>query len=159
MKRTPFKRKAPAPYVKPEREYRPVQKLTAPVNYARFDSAMSAAPKENPVRSAAYRKLVASLPCIRCGIVGYSQAAHADQGKGAHIKADDRTCYPACCTRPGYIGCHAVIGSTGTYTREERRALEIEYGIRTRQKVRQMGKWPKGIPHMEEQTELELEPA
>ena len=32
--------------------------------------------KENPVRSQQYLRLVASLPCIACGIQGYSQAAH-----------------------------------------------------------------------------------
>ena len=33
-------------------------------------------PKDAPVRSEAYRRAVASLPCIACGIQGYSQAAH-----------------------------------------------------------------------------------
>ena len=32
--------------------------------------------KAAPVRSEAYRRAVASLPCIACGIQGYSQAAH-----------------------------------------------------------------------------------
>ena len=32
--------------------------------------------KENPVRSPQYLRAVASLPCIACGIQGYSQAAH-----------------------------------------------------------------------------------
>ena len=32
--------------------------------------------KDAPVRSEAYRRAVASLPCINCGIQGYSQAAH-----------------------------------------------------------------------------------
>ena len=33
-------------------------------------------PKDAPVRNEAYRRAVASLPCIACGIQGYSQAAH-----------------------------------------------------------------------------------
>ena len=32
--------------------------------------------KESPVRSQQYLRAVASLPCIACGIQGYSQAAH-----------------------------------------------------------------------------------
>ena len=32
--------------------------------------------KNAPLRSEKYRRAVASLPCINCGIQGYSQAAH-----------------------------------------------------------------------------------
>lgn len=69
---------------------------------------------------------------------------------------NDRTCYPACAPRVGDIGCHALIGSTGTYTREARRALESDYAQRTRQTIQALGLWPKEVPNFEEQTELEL---
>ena len=42
--------------------------------------------KSAPVRSEAYRRAVASLPCINCGVPGYSQCAHSNSGKGAGIK-------------------------------------------------------------------------
>ena len=46
----------------------------APQPVASAPSAQVA--KAAPVRSEAYRRAVASLPCIACGIQGYSQAAH-----------------------------------------------------------------------------------
>jgi len=87
-------------------------------------------PKERPVRSADYRRLVAMLPCYRRGIHGHSQAAHADQGKGMAIKSSDLTCYPLCGPHldlrtdpPGQMvpGCHADIGTLGKMTQAERR--------------------------------------
>ncbi|WP_258304996.1 hypothetical protein, partial [Escherichia coli] len=52
---------------------------------ARVVNSSYAAPvaKEAPVRSEPYRRAVASLPCVICGVHGYSQAAHANTGKGA----------------------------------------------------------------------------
>lgn len=61
-------------------------------------------PKLQTWRSEAYRRLVASLPCAHCGLAGYSNACHADQGKGMGIKSDDRTCWPGCVDRPGRSG-------------------------------------------------------
>lgn len=155
LKRTPFKRKVPAAYVKPERKPQPLYALTRPFNGCVITGEVNGQPKADLVRSEPYRRLVAKLPCIHCGIVGHSQAAHADEGKGGHIKSSDLTCYPACGPRTGVIGCHTLIGSTGAYTRDERRTLEVEYGIRTRQMIRKAGNWPKNIPHLEEQLELE----
>ena len=80
-------------------------------------------PKQPIVRSEAYRRLVASLPCYRCGIEGYSQAAHADAGKGMGIKTDDLTVYPLCGERRETPGCHFVVGRL--FTKAERREFEI----------------------------------
>ena len=46
------------------------------------------------IRSEYYRRYVAALPCIHCGLEGYSQAAHANNsifGKGMGQKAHDCT--------------------------------------------------------------------
>ena len=150
LKRTPFKRKLPAPYVKPERTAQVHARLTVPVNYARFDSPMVALPKEAPERHEGYRRLVAMLPCAHCGVVGHSQAAHADFGKGAHIKSDDRTCYPACADRPGVVGCHSMIGASGYMTRDQRRSLEAQYARDTREIILLSGHWPDDLPVIEE---------
>lgn len=85
-------------------------------------------PKVHKVRSEPYRRYVASLPCYRCGIHGYSQAAHADEGKGMGLKTDDLTCYPLC--GPHYFastgeitaGCHEFVGRNSP--RSERRGFE-----------------------------------
>jgi hypothetical protein len=89
-------------------------------------------PKEAPVRSEAYRRLVASLPCIVCGIAGYTQACHADLGKGMGIKTSDLTCWPGCGPHGGLPGCHYTLGTSGTMSRDERRAKEAAYAERTR---------------------------
>jgi len=153
LKRSAFKRTKPAPYVKAERVAPVYARLTVPVNYARFDVPIVSLPKDAPVRSESYRRLVAMLPCAHCGVVGNSQAAHADFGKGAHIKSDDRTCYPACCERPGVVGCHSMIGASGSMSRDQRRALEAQYAADTREIILLSGHWPKDLPLFE--TELE----
>ena len=156
LKRSPFKRKAPAAFINPEREQKPNGVLYRPFNGARFDGAVIGAPKENAARSESYRRLVAALPCIHCGLAGHSQAAHADQGKGGHIKTDDRTCFPLCATSFAAPGCHDIIGASGQYTRDERRALEGKYGAATRAAIRIAGLWPADLPAFDE---FELEPA
>lgn len=119
---------------------------------ARIDAAdqVLTIPKENVVRSEPYRRLVATLPCIHCGVHGRSQAAHGDMGKGDHIKSDDRTCYPACGPTLGSIGCHALIGATGHIPRDDRRALEQEYARRTRRTICMLGLWPANLPEWTE---------
>ncbi len=89
-------------------------------------------PKENPYRSEAYLRRVAALPCAHCGRSGPSQAAHSDTGKGLQIKASDLETYPLCADSPGRRGCHALIGSTGLFTRDQRRTLEQRYIAETR---------------------------
>lgn len=80
--------------------------------------------KIKPVRSEAYRRAVAALPCWRCGVHGYSNAAHADEGKGMGLKTSDLTCYPLCVPRVGVAGCHADMGASGNVSRQQRREFE-----------------------------------
>lgn len=127
LRRTGFKRKYPerAPreesagwLIKP-RAVEPVRATMRPA--IRFTEPIL---KDNPVRSESYRRYVAALPCWRCSLEGYSQAAHADEGKGLALKACDLTCYPACGPHDGLPGCHHFIGTSGSISREDRRALE-----------------------------------
>lgn len=111
-------------------------------------------PKSKPVRSEAYRRLVASLPCRICGIAGYSQAAHGSSGKGMGIKACDLTLFPACAARPGKIGCHAKIDQHALFTKEERHQLEPQWAADTQWQIHEMGKWPKGIPYPQQKEQL-----
>jgi hypothetical protein len=80
---------------------------------------MPAIPKERPVRSEPYRRLVAALPCFNCGAAAPSQAAHADMGKGMGIKSSDLTCYPLC------PRCHTTWGASGHVPRDDRRKFEL----------------------------------
>jgi hypothetical protein len=83
---------------------------------------MKARRKSIPAHELAYFKRVAELPCVACGICGYSQAAHSNRyedGKGARLKAHYQSTFPLCCTRPGEVGCHYRHDNCIGMTREE----------------------------------------
>jgi hypothetical protein len=101
----------------------------------RTTEAITPVPKAQPVSDESYRRWVASLPCAHCGIEGYSQAAHADEGKGLAMKSSDETCFPLCADRPGRRGCHSLIGASGMFTKWQRRELEQRYAEKTRQQL------------------------
>jgi len=144
MKRTGFKKPPMKPAKQIDYQPRPRAKAVAVCDgKARMVVQL---PKSAPVRSEAYRRIVASMDCIHCGRSGPSQAAHADFSKGGGIKTDDRTCFPACATAPGRVGCHDLIGATGTFSRDERRKIEKLYGASTRAKILSSGQWPKSVP-------------
>ena len=125
---------------------------TAPVRIADHKARLVVPlPKEAPERSEQYLRAVAALVCCHCGRVGRSQAAHADAGKGLSIKADDRTAIPLCADEQGRHGCHWLIGTSGKFTREQRRHIERTKGEETRAKIMVAGAWPASLPTWGEQ--------
>ena len=96
MRRTPFRRAATSttPETGQEREQRLMDKALRAMNsvvpraavMGLGSTAAAPIPKAAPVRSEAYRRAVATLPCAICGVHGYSQAAHGSEGKGMGIK-------------------------------------------------------------------------
>ena len=154
MKRTGFKPRAP------HREARDPDRLrTMPtVTPGAFRAPQPVAttpvvqvPKDAPVRSEAYRRAVASLPCAICGVPGYSQCAHSNSGKGAGIKASDLDSFPLCTVHPGadgglVQGCHEKFDQGALFTKAVRRELEPVWAAGTRRKIQAMGLWPKGLP-------------
>lgn len=108
--------------------------------------------KEDIQTSEAYRRAVASLPCLWCGIAGYSQHAHLNLGKGFALKTDDRTGFPLCCTRPGVEGCHVAYDQYRLMEggREAHRAYGLEWGRITRANVLELGLCPVRLPRWEE---------
>lgn len=84
-------------------------------------------PKATRVRSESYRRWVATLPCIACGIEGWTQVAHANYGKGMSMKVCDLLTFPACGPHWGMPGCHWQIDNTFQMTKEDRRELEARY--------------------------------
>lgn len=135
FKRPVYERKPPSPPV-PITRGRP----------AVITGEVVSAQKEEPVRSEEYRRLVAALPCILCGSVGSSQAAHPNTGKGAGIKADDRLCFPLCADTIGRVGCHTRFDQGAIFTKDERRDQETVWGLQTQAQIRADGDWPKGLP-------------
>ena len=156
MRRTPFRRAraSTTPETEQEREQRLMDKAQRAMNSAvpraatmgLGTTAAAPIPKAAPVRSEAYRRAVATLPCAICGVPGYSQAAHANQGKGMGMKAFDLTCFPACGPRPGIQGCHAALDQGALFSKAVRRELEPVWAADTRRKIQAMGLWPKGLP-------------
>ena len=115
-------------------------------------------PKSQPVRSEAYRRAVASLPCCICGIAGQSQAAHGSGAgtavcKGMGVKSCDLTCAPVCADRAGVRGCHSRLDQGALFSRAVRHALEPVWAADTQRRVHSMGLWPKGVPYPHDQQE------
>ena len=101
--------------------------------------------KSAPVRSEALRRAVASLPCIACGIQGYSQAAHLPpEAKG--LKQSDLLAFPLCCVRVGVPGCHQDYDQYRMFPREAAMTVGGAWAADTRRKLLAMGLWPKGVP-------------
>lgn len=96
LARRPFGRR-PAAAPAQDRDERLAQRAARALASARATAGMSCAsavvmgpatgqaqpqPKTEILSCEAYRRAVASLPCISCGIHGYSQHAHLNLGKG-----------------------------------------------------------------------------
>lgn len=92
-------------------------------------------PKVAAIRSEAYRRLIASFPCVSCGVHGRSQAAHANQGRGLGQKASDLDLFPLCADGPGHRGCHSKHDQLIGITRDTRRELETRYIEETRERA------------------------
>ena len=102
--------------------------------------------KAAPVRNEAYRRLVAAMPCVICGMVGYGQAAHGSAGKGMGIKASDLELFCLCADRPGVRGCHSLLDQGALFTKAVRRELEPVWAADTQRRIQAMGLWPTGVP-------------
>lgn len=116
LRRTAFRAKPPAPVkreraplvlVPREEPARAVMALAKPV-------PAEAQPKEGRYISEVWRRNVASIPCVFCGMP--SQAAHRNEGKALGLKTDD--CLTAALCPPE----HAEIDQGKNMTRDERRA-------------------------------------
>jgi hypothetical protein len=71
-------------------------------------------PKQTALRNEDLRRAVSLLPCVLCGICGYTQAAHIgglEAGKGIGLKVSDSHIGALCTLHPGpggklVQGCH-----------------------------------------------------
>ena len=148
MKRSGFKPKAPPPRpVKTIEGYTPRPRAVAVAVADTRARMVVPVPKENALQHAGYMDLVRRMPCAHCGRRGPSQFCHADESKGMSIKSDCRLGWPGCADRPGAVGCHTIVGSTGYFKREHRRHLEATYGEKSRRAIFESGKWPPGLPY------------
>lgn len=160
LKRAGFKRRMPAPAAPQDREQRLAERAVRTMACARptpehvtmGPNTTQSAPigKDKPLRSERYRRAVAGLPCAYCGIAGYSQHAHENDGKGARLKVDDRRAMPLCCARPGIEGCHIAFDNYRLIPggREAHIALGRAMAAQTRARLNDMGLWPARIPQL-----------
>lgn len=155
MRRTPFRRTLATTTVKSEanREQRIAERALRAINsvvpraanMGLPPTAAAPIPKAAPVRSEPYRRVVATLPCAICGVHGYSQAAHANQGKGMGMKACDLTCFPACGPRPGMQGCHTALDQGALFMKAVRREMEPIWAADTMRRLWEMGLIPDSL--------------
>jgi hypothetical protein len=118
-----------------------------PVSGSSYAGGVSGKPidKENAIEHEGYRRLVAALPCARCFVQGYSQAAHPPPtGKGR--KEDDRAVFPLCCTRPDQVGCHVLFDQYKLMPHDAAVEQAREWGRRTRARIINLGQWPASLP-------------
>lgn len=104
-------------------------------------------PKDEPLRSETYRRLVASLPCVGCGRAAPSQHCHLNLGKGAGMKTDDRLAWAGCADLPGVLGCHSRLDQHST-DKTVRRRLEARRVLRTINHLLDTKRWPASVPQL-----------
>lgn len=122
-----------------EREPKPLHRLERPGVYTGGTTGV-AVEKERPIQHKGYMQAVRSLGyCMRCKRWCIPQFCHRDQTKGMGIKTDCREGWPGCAE------CHYLVGTSGYYPKEDRRALELDLGWRTRQAVNAAGLWPADL--------------
>lgn len=108
-------------------------------------SSGEAVEKERMLQHAGYMAAVRDLGyCMNCGRACRPQFCHADFGKGQGIKTDVRRGWPGCAE------CHFLIGTSGTYSKAERRGIEARLAHKTRCAVKAAGTWPKRLPEWRE---------
>ncbi len=149
MKRTGFKRVnlTMVQALDRAREHLPPAKLSTTARMDRCDGMAKPIPKDNPLKSEAYRRLVALFPCKACGIAGYSQAAHTNRGaKGLGLKADDRDTAPLCADRPGVVGCHTRFDRYELFPADIAERVMQAWIFDTQRQIEAAGLWPANLP-------------
>ncbi len=145
IKRTGFRPRAPRSEQRDPDRVRAMPTVTPGAFRAPLAVATApAAPitKENPVRSQKYRRAVAGLRCIHCGVLGYSQAAHLPpEAKG--MKQSDLLTFPLCCTRVGIPGCHQDYDQYRLFPREAAMTVGRAWAADTQRRIHAMGIWPR----------------
>ena len=147
LRRTGFKSRAPQRAPRDPDRLRSVPTVTSgafrvPVPVASAPAAR--VEKAAPVRSEALRRAVASLPCINCGIQGYSQAAHLPpEAKG--MKQSDLLTFPLCCTRVGIPGCHQDYDQYRLFPRAAAMAVGRAWAADTQRRLLAMGLVPLSL--------------
>ena len=146
LRRTPFRQKRDGPsfHVEPKPWSKPTVR---PLSRGTYEGTTSGTEvkKECVSQHSGYMAAVRELGyCMRCRKACRPAFCHADEGKGTGIKTDCRRGWPGC------TECHWIVGTSGQYPKEERRALEADLARRTREAVRAAGTWPRRLAQLDE---------
>jgi hypothetical protein len=77
--------------------------------------------------------VVRRMRCARCGIKGFTQFCHSDEGKGMGIKVSDALCAALC------VECHRELDQGKDMKRQERHEMWDQAYIRTVQLLIEQG--------------------
>lgn len=89
------------------------------------------------------------LTCRHCGKKPlFPQFCHRDETKAGTRKTDVREGWVGCGPdlNTSEPGCHWLIGTSGTFSKADRRAMDLQYGKSTRAEMRERRLWPKNLP-------------
>lgn len=87
------------------------------------------------MRHPAYLAAVRRLPCMCCGRVGATQAAHKNESKGMALKTDDRTAMALC------LDCHRDYDNGGVMDKDSARQWAATMHKRTTDALKARGEW------------------
>lgn len=136
LRRTGFAKKVYTPAPPP-----PLRALVRRPSYAVADVVV-AVPKREYIRSPQLLAAVRTLPCMASGIVGETEAAHANWGwgKGMGMKCDDNRIAALCRT------VHRKLDQGSTWTDAERRDVWWRAHVATVRELLRRGIWPANVP-------------
>jgi hypothetical protein len=120
----------------------PLAKAWRRAVYSVPGDAIVARPKHEYVRSPALLAAVRRLTCQYCGLVGYTEAAHANWGwgKGRGIKCDDNRVAALA------HGVHAELDQGKRWSEDEKKTIWWEAHVKTVRLLLCDGSWPSGVP-------------
>jgi hypothetical protein len=163
MRRTPLKPgkgfKRPTWVPKPCKaiEYQPRPREAATVRVDTRARMVVQVPKQEPVQHEGYMAVVRRMRCARCGIKGFTQFCHSDEGKGMGIKSDCREGWPGCGPHMEGLtmvpGCHYLVGTQRIYDKDKRRRFEAAAALKARTVIRMLGLWPADLEPWPEDVE------
>jgi hypothetical protein len=106
----------------------------------------ASADKERAIRSPAYLRAVAGLPCCNCERDGASQAAHINRGKGMSLKAPDNHTFPLCATVGGKQGCHEMYDQYKLGDKHASAEMGQAWAQQTYNTLKRAGQVPMNVP-------------
>lgn len=144
MKRSAFKSKAPPRRAETQCSYVPRPRAVAVAMVDTRDKMVVPVPKPEIVRDKEYLRLVSTLKCAWCGVVGRTQVAHKNHGKAMGGKTSDTEVFPLCGPAVGEPGCHSLLDQGGVLKKDQRRELEDLWANQTRMTLRKLAMFDAG---------------